>query len=200
MQKKNTHMTPSELIQKHIQEIEQTFSNFWKNEENVKTVIKAANALVECIKSDNKIFSCGNGGSMSDAIHFAEELVGRFRESRKPLPAIALSDVGNMSCIANDYGYEFVFSRPIEALGKKGDVLLAISTSGNSPNVLQAAQVARQKQIKVIALTGKNGGKLKNMADIPIIVPHNRFADRIQEIHIQIIHFFIQYIEENLIK
>ena len=199
MQKEHFDMEFEKIVGQHIAEIETVFNNFWQNPENLEQLKSAANTLVECLKNGNKVLSCGNGGSMSDAIHFAEELVGRFRDPRKPLPAIAMSDVGNITCIANDFGYEYIFSRVVEALGNEGDVLLAISTSGNSKNVLEAVKTAKEKKLKTIALTGKSGGKLKDLADISIIVPHNGYADRIQEIHIQIIHFFIQYIEQQII-
>ena len=158
----------------------------------------AGKIMTQAIKNGNKIISCGNGGSMSDAMHFAEELTGKFREERKGIPAIAISDPSYLTCTANDYGYDKVFSRFVETMGKPGDVLLAISTSGNSPNTINAAISAKEKGIKVVALTGKNGGKLKDIADIEIRVPHNGYSDRIQEVHIKIIHALIQYIEENI--
>jgi D-sedoheptulose 7-phosphate isomerase len=158
----------------------------------------AGDIMVNAIKNGNKIISCGNGGSMSDAMHFAEELTGKFREERKGIPAIAISDPAYLTCTANDYGYDKIFSRFVETFGEKGDVLLAISTSGNSPNVINAALAAKEKGMKVVALTGKDGGKLKNMADVEIRVPHNGYSDRIQEVHIKIIHSLIQYIEENI--
>jgi D-sedoheptulose 7-phosphate isomerase len=134
---------------------------------------------------------------MCDAMHFAEELTGRFREDRKALPAIAISDPSHMSCVSNDYGYEQVFSRYIAGLGNNKDVLLAISTSGNSPNILAAVREANDIGMKVVALTGKGGGKLSSMADVVINVPHQGYADRIQEIHIKVIHILIQLIESN---
>ena len=135
---------------------------------------------------------------MSDAMHFAEELTGRYRDSRKSLSAIAISDPGFISCAANDFGYEHVFERFIEGMGKSGDVLLAISTSGNSENVLLAAKKAKELNIKVIALTGKDGGKLAALADVEIRAPHSDYADRVQEIHIKVIHIFIHLIEKSL--
>ncbi len=158
----------------------------------------AGDIMTQAIKNGNKIISCGNGGSMSDAMHFAEELTGKFREERKGIPAIAISDPSYLTCTANDYGYDKVFSRFVETMGQPGDVLLAISTSGNSPNIINAALSAKEKGIKVVALTGKNGGKLKDIADIEIRVPHDGYSDRIQEVHIKIIHALIQYIEENI--
>ena len=154
--------------------------------------------MIKTLKEEGKIISCGNGGSMTDAMHFAEELTARFRENRPSLPAIAISDPGFISCVANDYGYENIFSRFIEGIGNKGDVLLAISTSGNSKNVINAAKIARKKEIKVIGLTGKDGGKLAELCDIEIRIPHFGYADRIQEMHIKIIHSFVEYIETEM--
>jgi D-sedoheptulose 7-phosphate isomerase len=152
--------------------------------------------MAESIKKGGKIISCGNGGSHCDAMHFAEELTGRYREDRKALAAIAISDPSHVSCVANDYGFDHIFSRYIEALGKEGDVLLAISTSGNSKNILKAITAAHEKGMKVVALTGKNGGEIAGMADIEIRVAHQGFADRIQEVHIKIIHILILLIEK----
>ena len=152
--------------------------------------------MADALKNGGKILSCGNGGSMCDAMHFAEELSGRYRENRKALAALSLSDSAHISCVANDYGYDFVFSRGVEALGRPDDVLLAISTSGNSVNVLRAAETARKQGLKVISLTGKDGGKLADLSDVEIRVSHSGFADRIQEIHIKVIHILILLIEK----
>jgi D-sedoheptulose 7-phosphate isomerase len=135
---------------------------------------------------------------MCDAMHFAEELSGRFREDRKALAAISISDPSHLSCVGNDYGYDFVFSRYLEALGNKGDVLLAISTSGNSANVLNAIAVAKEKGMVVIGLTGKDGGKMASLCDVEIRAPHSSYADRAQEIHIKVIHSLIHYIETTI--
>ena len=135
---------------------------------------------------------------MCDAMHFAEELTGRYRDDRKALPAISISDPSHLSCVSNDYGYAFVFSRFIEAFGKKGDVLLAISTSGNSKNVLNAIQEAKKQGMLVIGLTGKSGGLMKDVCDIEIRAPYSEFADRAQEIHIKVIHSLIDYIENHI--
>lgn len=135
---------------------------------------------------------------MSDAMHFAEELSGRFRGDRRALPAIAISDPSHITCSANDFGYDKVFARFVEAIGSKGDVLVAISTSGNSANVMEACIAARQKGMKIVGLTGKNGGKLAGMCDVEIRVPFFGFADRVQEVHIKIIHSLIHYIEMKL--
>jgi D-sedoheptulose 7-phosphate isomerase len=158
----------------------------------------AGDILSHALRQQRQVISCGNGGSMSDAMHFAEELSGRYRNDRPALPAMAISDPAYLSCTANDYGYEAVFSRYVEAFGRKGDVLLAISTSGNSANVLKAAQTARERGMTIIALTGKDGGKLAKLCDIELRVPHQGFADRIQEVHIKIIHILIAEVERQL--
>lgn len=152
--------------------------------------------LVNCLKGGHKIMSCGNGGSMCDAMHFAEELSGRYRNDRDPMAAMSLSDVSVMSCIGNDYGFDRVFARQITALGKPGDVLLAISTSGQSANVLEAARAAKERGIHVLALTGKDGGALAALADVEVRVPWSGYADRIQEMHIKCIHAWIDAIEQ----
>ena len=137
---------------------------------------------------------------MSDAMHFAEELTGRFRNNRKSIAAIAISDPSHITCTANDYGFEHIFSRYIEGVAKQGDVLLAISTSGNSENIVEAVKAAKEKQMKVVALTGKDGGKLADMVDIEIRAPFTIYADRAQEIHIKVIHILIKNIEQELFK
>lgn len=164
----------------------------------MEQVEQAGALLVEMFKKGGKVFSCGNGGSLCDAMHFAEELTGRFRHDRRALPAIALADPSHMTCVTNDMGYDCVFARNIQALGKPGDVLLAISTSGNSANILKAIEAARETGMKVIGLTGKDGGAMKESCDIAIVVPWNGYSDRIQEIHIKIIHILIEYIERQL--
>ncbi|MFT6996893.1 MAG: D-sedoheptulose 7-phosphate isomerase [Cryomorphaceae bacterium] len=158
----------------------------------------AGAAMVKSLNDGGKIISCGNGGSMCDAMHFAEELTGRYRDNRKALPAISISDSSHLACVANDYGYEYVFSRYVEALGNEGDVLLGISTSGNSGNVVKAFEAGREKGMKLISLTGNDGGKLASLSDVEIRVPHKGYADRIQEIHIKIIHSLIDYIERHI--
>jgi D-sedoheptulose 7-phosphate isomerase len=160
----------------------------------------ATDIMVACVASGNKIISCGNGGSMSDAMHFAEELTGRFRNNRKSIAAIAISDPSHITCTANDYGFEHIFSRYIEGVAKQGDVLLAISTSGNSKNIVEAVKAAKEKQMKVVALTGKDGGKLADMVDIEIRAPFTTYADRAQEIHSKVIHILIKNIEQELFK
>lgn len=187
-----------EDIQNELKDATRCLEEFSNNQDNLHLIQNAAQVFTQAIDSGHKIISCGNGGSMSDAMHFAEELTGRYRDSRKSLSAIAISDPGFISCAANDFGYEHVFERFIEGMGKSGDVLLAISTSGNSENVLLAAKKAKELNIKVIALTGKDGGKLAALADVEIRAPHSDYADRVQEIHIKVIHIFIHLIEKSL--
>lgn len=185
-------------LREHFTEAQDVLAKFIAHDQNIDSVEAAGQLMVSALKSGNKIISCGNGGSMCDAMHFAEELSGRYRQDRKALAAVSISDPSHISCVGNDYGYEFIFSRYLEAMGQSGDVLLAISTSGNSGNVLRAVETAKAKGIKVVALTGKNGGKLASLADVEIRVPHEGFADRIQEIHIKVIHSFIDYIERHI--
>jgi D-sedoheptulose 7-phosphate isomerase len=188
----------TQTVLQELQEAQQTLSNFIADPNNIAAIEKAANAMADAVAAGGKILSCGNGGSMCDAMHFAEELTGRYRNNRQAIPAISISDVSHMSCVGNDYGYDFVFSRYIEALGNKGDVLLAISTSGNSANVLKAAEAARAKGMTIVGLTGKDGGKLAPLCDVEVRVPHQGYADRVQEIHIKVIHILILLIEKRI--
>ena len=187
----------SNRIRKNLEEAKNILEQFLSDEKKLLAIEKAGEVLVAALKNGNKIISCGNGGSMSDAMHFAEEMTGRFRGDRKPFPAIAISDPSYITCTANDYGFEYIFSRFIEAHGKTGDVLLAISTSGNSKNILKAAEVAKENGVKIIALTGKDGGKLASLCDVEIRAPHSEYADRAQEIHIKVIHSLIDFIESS---
>ena len=186
------------LIKNNFSEAKQVLDQFIEDENNLLKIEVAAKLMIESIQNEGKIISCGNGGSMCDAMHFSEELTGRFRENRKAIGAVSISDSSHISCVGNDYGYDEVFSRYVDGVGRKEDVLLGISTSGNSENVLRAALVAKEKGMKVIGLTGKTGGKLAKVCDVEIRVPHEGYADRTQEIHIKIIHSLIHYIEENL--
>ena len=186
------------IIRKNFAEATDILAAFVSDKKNFLSIEKAGKILVDAFRKKNKVISCGNGGSMCDAMHFAEEISGRFREDRKPLPAISVSDPSYISCVANDYGYEFVFSRFVEATGKNGDVLLAISTSGNSENVINAIIAAKKKRMKVIGITGKNGGKMAHLCDIEIRAPYSTYADRAQEIHIKIIHSLINFVENNI--
>ena len=188
----------TDRIQQHFIEAQRVLDTFLSNEENMKAIADAGEAMVSALKNGGKIMSCGNGGSYCDAMHFAEELTGRYRENRAPFAALALSDGGHMSCVSNDYGYAHVFERMVHAIGQSNDVLLAISTSGNSENILLATQAAKRKNITVVALTGKDGGALAGLADVEIRAPKSPYADRAQEIHIKVIHALIDYIEHNM--
>jgi D-sedoheptulose 7-phosphate isomerase len=156
-------------------------------------------AAVRTLRGGGCLLACGNGGSMSQAMHFAEEWTGRFRRERPPLPALALSDPTVLSCIANDYGYEEVFARQVEAHATRSDLLVLLSTTGSSPNLLRAAGTARDREVGTVALLGNGGGKLAPMVDVPIIVPEARTSDRIQEVHLQILHAVIESVEEEVL-
>lgn len=187
-----------ELILKDLLEARNALDRFIADHSTLDSITAAANICIEALRNGNKIISCGNGGSLCDATHFAEELTGRFRGNRRPLPAIAINDPGYLTCTANDYSYDVVFSRFVQGVGCKGDVLLAISTSGKSANVLKAAEAAEMKGMKVIALTGPTGNLLAEMADVSVCTPFAPHSDRIQEIHIKVIHILIQAIEAGL--
>lgn len=181
------------MIKEAFLEAGEVLNNFLTTT-HLSNMEEAIKLLSQCLKN-GRVYSCGNGGSMCDAMHFAEELTGRFRSDRIPLPAMAISDPAHITCVANDYGFDQVFSRTIQAFGQPGDILLAISTSGNSPNVINAINAARAKGMKTIALLGKDGGKIKDIADISLIVPSNK-SERIQEVHIKCIHIMIEGIEK----
>lgn len=187
-----------ESIKQHFSEAHQVLTEFLSDDENFAKIEQAGILLTEAIKAGNKIISCGNGGSMCDAMHFAEELSGRYRNDRRALPAISISDPSHISCVGNDYGYAYIFSRMVEAIGQPGDVLLGISTSGNSENILNAIDAAKAKGIKVIGLTGKDGGKMAGLCDVEIRAPRSSYADRAQEIHIKVIHSLIDFVERNI--
>jgi D-sedoheptulose 7-phosphate isomerase len=187
-----------EQIRKEFIEAQVVLNDFINTPGNLESIEQAGKMMVNSLKSGRKIISCGNGGSMSDAMHFAEELTGRYRDDRPSIAAVSISDATHLTCVANDYGFESIFSRYVESIGNKGDVLLAISTSGSSANILKAAEAAKTKGLKVVGLTGKSGGKLAHLCDVEIRVEHFGYADRIQEIHIKVIHTLINYIEMNL--
>ncbi len=187
-----------DLIRSELKEAAEVLLNFLADDANIQAIEKAAKLLAEGFKDGAKVLSCGNGGSHCDAMHFAEELTGRYRENRPGYPAIAISDASHLTCVANDFGFEFVFSRYTEAVGQKGDMLFCLSTSGNSGNIINAITAAKAKGMKVIALTGKDGGKMAGLADVEVRVPHFGYADRIQEVHIKIIHILIQLIEKEM--
>ncbi len=187
-----------DLIKKSLNESLQVLKAFMDDEANILSIARAGVMMIQSLKEGGKLISFGNGGSMADAMHFAEELTGRFRDDRPAISAVSVSDPTHITCVANDYGFDAIFSRFIEANGRKGDVALAISTSGNSGNVIKACEAARLKGIKIVALTGKTGGKLAAMADVEIRVPHFGYSDRIQEVHIKVIHILIELVEKGV--
>ncbi|MFN7570950.1 MAG: D-sedoheptulose 7-phosphate isomerase [Betaproteobacteria bacterium] len=161
--------------------------------------IEAAGALLaDTFAAGGRVYSCGNGGSMCDAMHFAEELTGRYRDNRPGYGATAIADPGHLTCVGNDYGYEQVFARYVQAHGRAGDVLLAITTSGTSKNIIAAAKVARERGVKVIGLTGRDGTPIVELSDIAIVTPGGKYADRVQELHIKVIHILIELVERRL--
>jgi D-sedoheptulose 7-phosphate isomerase len=171
---------------------------FLKEEESVAFIEQVSESIAACFARGNKLLIAGNGGSLCDAMHFAEEMTGVFREKRKPLPAIALSCPGHLTCTGNDLGFNEVFARAVEAIGKPDDLFIGLTTSGNSANLLEAFQRAKQCGLKSIAFLGKTGGLLKGMADLEWIVPGFRYSDRIQEAHMTAIHIIIQMVEKRL--
>ncbi|HCE3385404.1 TPA: D-sedoheptulose 7-phosphate isomerase [Vibrio parahaemolyticus] len=187
-----------DLIRSELNEAAEVLNKFLSDDHNIAQIEAAAKMVADSFKQDGKVLSCGNGGSHCDAMHFAEELTGRYRDNRPGYAGIAISDPSHLSCVSNDFGYDFVFSRYVEAVGRKGDVLFGLSTSGNSGNILKAIEAAKAKGMKTIALTGKDGGKMAGLADVEIRVPHFGYADRIQEVHIKIIHIIIQLIEKEM--
>jgi len=187
-----------DLIRSELNEAAEVLNKFLSDDHNIAQIEAAAKMIADSFKQDGKVLSCGNGGSHCDSMHFAEELTGRYRENRPGYAGIAISDPSHLSCVSNDFGYDFVFSRYVEAVGRKGDVLFGLSTSGNSGNILKAIEAAQAKGMKTIALTGKDGGKMAGLADIEIRVQHFGYADRIQEVHIKIIHIIIQLIEKEM--
>ncbi|TFZ63200.1 D-sedoheptulose 7-phosphate isomerase [Hymenobacter sp. UV11] len=186
----------ADLIQADLLEARTVLDRFTADPSTAPVLERAARLLATCLQQGGKVLSCGNGGSLCDAQHFAEELSGRYRQDRPALAALALTDAAHLTCVANDYGFEFVFSRYVQALGRPGDVLLAISTSGQSPNVLRAAEAAKAAGMLVVSLTGKDGGALAGLSDVEIRVPHTGYADRIQEVHVKVIHILLRLIEQ----
>lgn len=163
-----------------------------------EAIVQASELMAETIRRGGKILSCGNGGSLCDSMHFAEEMTGRFRSDRPGYAAIAIADASHMSCVGNDYGYRAVFSRYVEAVGRPGDVLLAITTSGTSANVIDAVEAAHKNGMKVVGLTGKFDSPLAQKTDVAIVTPAGRWADRVQELHIKCIHILIELVERQL--
>lgn len=187
-----------DLIKNSLLEAKLALVELIENEAMLENVNRAADLIVESLRNEGKVLSCGNGGSMCDAIHFAEELSGRYRKNRRALAAMSISDPAHITCVANDFGYDHVFSRFIEGHGRKGDVVLAISTSGTSPSILNAVKAAQDKGMIVVGLTGRGGSPLDGMADVSICTKAGQFADRVQELHIKMLHIIIELIEEKL--
>ncbi len=186
------------LIRESSQVILKEVDSFWSNPETIEVIERAAILLSDSLKKGNKIISCGNGGSLCDATHFAEELTGRYRKNRTSLPAISVNDPAYITCVGNDFSFDEIYSRYVEGVGCEGDVLLAISTSGNSNNIVKAVESAHLKKMKVLALTSTGDNRLSALSDIVIAAPKVDFSDRVQEIHIQVIHILIQAIEKQL--
>lgn len=184
-------------LQAALTEGRNLLDEFLADSAKVAQLARLGQLLAERFRAGNKVLICGNGGSACDAMHFAEELTGRFRHPRRALPAISLTDTGHLTCVANDYGFEHVFERGVEAYGRPGDLLIGLSTSGNSLNVIHAVAQANQQQMTTIGFLGKEGGKLKGMADHELIFP-GRTADRIQELHMFALHSLIELIEREL--
>ncbi len=197
-------MELKEILNQHLQEASNILRDFSTNTDYLNSVVEAAETIITSLESGNKIISAGNGGSMCDAMHFAEELSGRYRNDRKGLAAVSISDPSHITCVGNDYGFNYIFSRYIQALGNQGDVFFGITTSGNSENIIRACMEAKNKEMKVVILTSDCEGHLQvdydDLVDVFIKTPANRYADRIQELHIKIIHSLINMIEEKLIK
>jgi D-sedoheptulose 7-phosphate isomerase len=191
-------MSLHDAIRAALTEAQTGLQNLLADFETMNQIEKAGVLLADAFKNGGRAFSCGNGGSMCDAMHFAEELSGRFRSDRAALAAVAIGDSGHISCVSNDYGYEFIFSRYLEAHARAGDVLLAISTSGKSKNVLNAIQVAKKRGVKVIGLTGKRDCPLAEVSDVLLATPAGTYADRVQELHIKLIHIMIELVERQL--
>jgi D-sedoheptulose 7-phosphate isomerase len=188
----------SGLIRSALEEAASGLERLRRNDAALAAIEAAGGVLAKAFIAGNRAYSCGNGGSMCDAMHFAEELTGRFRRDRRPLAALAISDPGHLTCTANDFGYPQIFARFVQAHGRAGDVLLAISTSGSSANVLAAAEAARSLSMPVIALTGRPASPLAELAQVEVCTPAGRFADRVQELHIKVIHVLIELVEHQL--
>ncbi len=184
-------------IEASLHEAEVALTKLIANKDTLKDIERAAGLLIAAFEAKGRVYSCGNGGSMCDAMHFAEELTGRYRHDRAALPAAAISDPGHMSCVGNDLGYEQVFSRYIEAHGRSGDCLVVLSTSGTSKNVLRAARVAKSLGLSVIALAGKPSPELQALSTVYVCTPGGVFADRVQELHIKVLHILIELIERH---
>lgn len=186
-----------EPIKNSLGQAREALERLLSNPDTLDRIQGAAEVIIQTFERGNRVFSCGNGGSMCDAMHFAEELTGRYRKNRRGYPAVAISDPGHLTCVANDFGFEQVFSRYVESHGKPGDCLLALSTSGKSPNILRAVETAKAMGMHTVCLTGQKGSALENLSEICINTPGGAFADRVQELHIKVLHILIELVERH---
>lgn len=184
-------------ILQSLNESAEILNRFIEDKQNLTVIENCAKEIAAVFRKGNKVLICGNGGSACDAMHFAEEFTGRFRKERKALPVISLLDPSHITCVGNDYGFDYIFSRGVEAYGREGDLLIVLSTSGNSPNIIKAVKAAEDQKVKTLALLGKNGGELKNRCTHEFIIP-GQTSDRIQEIHMMILHILIEMVEREL--
>ncbi|MHB1783735.1 MAG: D-sedoheptulose-7-phosphate isomerase [Acidimicrobiales bacterium] len=191
-------LDPGTIAARAAREAADAFSRLADSPTTLDAIARAGALLSRCLREGGKVIACGNGGSMSDAIHLAEELTGRFRADRRALAAIALSDPGHLTCVGNDLGYDEVFSRGVEALGRAGDVLVAFTTSGTSRNVLRAVDAAQQAGMDVVAITGRTGSPVEAGATVAVVTPGGRWADRVQEMHTLVLHTLIEIVETTL--
>ncbi|MCC7404493.1 MAG: D-sedoheptulose 7-phosphate isomerase [Bdellovibrionales bacterium] len=190
-------MNGGEVWRQSLSEASQVLNRFLNDSSQLASCERFGDLLLKTFRSGGRLFTCGNGGSHCDAMHFAEEWTGRYRKDRKPLGALALGDASHTTCVSNDYGFEHIFSRQLEGLARAGDLLVGLSTSGNSMNVIRAVECAQKMGVATVALLGRDGGKLKGMVDLAIVVPADT-SDRIQEMHIKIIHTVIEVVERQL--
>ena len=184
-------------IQFSLQEAHDALTALLANAAGLTSVEQAAQLLIATFEARGRVYTCGNGGSMCDAMHFAEELTGRYRKDRAALGATAISDAGHLTCVGNDHGYDHVFSRYIEGHGREGDCLVALSTSGTSKNIIRAAEAAKARGMKVIILSGRRSEKLEPLSDVYVCTPGGTYADRVQELHIKVLHILIELIERH---
>jgi D-sedoheptulose 7-phosphate isomerase len=193
-----------EILNQHLLESSEILKIFSTNEEYLNSVTEAAEIIISSLQSGNKIITAGNGGSMCDAMHFASELSGRYRDDRDPIPAISISDPSHITCVGNDYGYDQIFSRYLTAHGNRGDIFFGITTSGNSQNIINACLSAKERNMRIVVLTSDRIGTLqtdyRDLVDVSIKTPSSKYADRIQELHIKIIHSIVDMVEKKLFK
>ena len=187
-----------EVVRAALADAKNALEALLADEAMLETIARAGHLIAQSQRAGGAVYSCGNGGSLCDAMHFAEEMTGRYRQNRKPYRAAAISDVSHMACVGNDYGYEHVFSRWVSGMGRAGDVLLAITTSGTSANIVAAAREAKTRGMQVVALTGRAGSPIAEIADVAVVTPAGRWADRVQELHIKVIHILIELVEREL--